>query len=839
MSISRCLVVLFCAAECFAADIASVPFSDAGKFWRDNGQIRTAAARGALDSGLPALAGHIASDLRKNPDGGSAEEIALIEVDAYIAQGAYEKAAKILPEILAKNPSAENKIRAALVYVGQGDTAKAERELSTVSAADVPENFMPWYRLALGYVAYRKTDVQKAVEEFSAAKSGAQKNIVADAEIALNLAKLAGNPSRERLAEIADKLSENVRIYMGTPAGFQFAKQYAAVLFRLGKFDEAAEVIDQQLQIELTEAVDRDELRLVGALMTRSSARQFAVLRDVLLKTESAEVAEYAISLIGRNPEIKPEQFDSLIDEVLRDGSPKIRDKILLEKAKTAVRRGDPKAASEFAKRLTVDFPGSGYLADALRILAWGAYSAADGKLPEYRLAATYLMRLSELEKNPERARLIKISAADCYKLSSDLQTAANIYRPLVAQFPERAGTILFKAVDTMLDARDEKGACEAIDAAEAFEGVSGDEIWNAEWLVARNFRETARADEELNRIEKLLSSPKGKSGSLHAKLLWLKAVLLREKGDFARAEEVCTQVGRLENLPEQVAASALLVKAACLESLGRAGGSDGAIAVYEKLRRDFPKSDAAQISYLNQARSEAADGRPADARKLCLELAEKYPDGKYAYSALFDAALYARKVGLESSYKSALSLLDKLCADYPDNPRNFYARLEQADILKLLNSFADARALYNDIINKYTSHPEIYLAWIGLGDAALAQNSGARDAAAIFERLYSLPLLPEAARAEAAYKWSFALEREGKKNEADEVRWLTASEMLKGGKIQSGAKYWIGRSLYNLAKSMESDGRMRDARAVYETIVKNALPPLNLAERKLGQKKD
>ena len=37
----------------------------------------------------------------------------------------------------------------------------------------------------------------------------------------------------------------------------------------------------------------------------------------------------------------------------------------------------------------------------------------------------------------------------------------------------------------------------------------------------------------------------------------------------------------------------------------------------------------------------------------------------------------------------------------------------------------------------------------------------------------------------------------------------------------------------------MESDGRMRDARAVYETIVKNALPPLNLAERKLGQKKD
>ena len=37
----------------------------------------------------------------------------------------------------------------------------------------------------------------------------------------------------------------------------------------------------------------------------------------------------------------------------------------------------------------------------------------------------------------------------------------------------------------------------------------------------------------------------------------------------------------------------------------------------------------------------------------------------------------------------------------------------------------------------------------------------------------------------------------------------------------------------------MESENRMRDARAVYEIIVKNSLPPLQLARQKLGLPKE
>lgn len=839
MLINVRIAAAFLAAACaFAsAGLAEVaaPFSEAKKFAEGDREMRAASARGALDAGLPALAQMIVEDSRKAGDARRpGSEMDLIYVDSMIAQGEFDKALREMAPILEMSPTPENRIRAALAHIGLGDADGAEEALAPLSAGGVPKSFEGWYRLALGYIAYQRADVAKAVGEFEKAKEFAVGGgMLADAEIALNIARLAGSLGRGDLEKMEGELADSVKIYMGTPQGFQFAKQYAAVLFKLGKFDEAVETIEQQLQIELSEEIDRDELRLIGALIARNSARQLSILRDVLKKTSSPGVAEYAVALLGKNPEIRQEDFDSLIDDILKNGSPKIRDKILLEKAKICVKRGDAKGAEEFARRLAAEFPGSVYRRDALRILAWAAYSRAEGRAPEYRLAAAHLSELAGLESNPKQARLIKLLAADCYRLSSDYQSAAALYRPLVAQFPERAGSILFKAVDAMIEAGDEEGAVRTLDESADLPSVSDGEIWNAEWLLAQRLRNSGRSGEALARIGRLLDS--GRAGGLRGRLLWLKAVILRENADYEGSEKVCSEILSLKNLSPEVAAGAMLVRASCLESLGKTGGGNGAFAVYERLRREYPSTGAAQISYINQARAEAAAGRYAEARRLCVALTEKYPESRFAYSALFDAARYAVKVGLEASYKDALSILDKLCASHPDDPRNFYARLEQADVLKLLNSFADARALYNEILNKYPSHPEVRLAWLGLGDATLAQNSRTLEAAAIFERLYSLPKMPPAARAEAAFKWSFALERAGKPSEANEVRWLTSSELLKNPVREPGEGYWIGRSLYNLARSMESENRMRDARAVYEIIVKNSLPPLHLARQKLG----
>lgn len=164
--------------------------------------------------------------------------------------------------------------------------------------------------------------------------------------------------------------------------------------------------------------------------------------------------------------------------------------------------------------------------------------------------------------------------------------------------------------------------------------------------------------------------------------------------------------------------------------------------------------------------------------------LADLFPDGEYAYTALFDSAQYARQTGTRENYLAALATLDRLYENFPNNEQNFYARLSQAGILRLLNSFGDARALYNEIINKYPSHKEIYLAWMGLGHSTLAQQGRYLDAAAIFERLYSLPDMPAAAKAEAAFMWAFALNRADRTREANEVLWGTSLRFLESGEL-------------------------------------------------------
>ena len=121
------------------------------------------------------------------------------------------------------------------------------------------------------------------------------------------------------------------------------------------------------------------------------------------------------------------------------------------------------------------------------------------------------------------------------------------------------------------------------------------------------------------------------------------------------------------------------------------------------------------------------------------------------------------------------------------------------------------------------------------MGDSILTQPDRASDAAAIFERLYSLPDIPAAAKAEAAYKWAFALAKSGKKLEADEVAWLTANALLKIKPADELLKYWVGRSLLNLAQSLEERSLQRDAKAAYSLIAEMNLPSAGAARKKIS----
>ncbi len=431
----------------------------------------------------------------------------------------------------------------------------------------------------------------------------------------------------------------------------------------------------------------------------------------------------------------------------------------------------------------------------------------------------------------------MRLHAADCYFLNKDYATAAELYQNLFKELKEKRGAILNRAIEANLNNGDEESALKLLDNAYHISDIKGDDIWNAEWKIISRQRANGESDKAKRRIERAIETTKSKS--LLIKMRWLLARVAEESGDIKKSIKLCDQIisdiandnssdKQTRNL---VAANASLMKARCLESLNNV---DDAIVEYKKLRDNYPNSDAAKVSYLYQARSESKRGNYAAAQQLCHTLATNDPKGEHVYDAVSDAAKYANKLGSDADYKNALSMLDKLCNDFPNNPRNFYARISQAEILRQINAFADARKVYEEIINTNPRHPEIHLAWLGLGDCALAQRSKTLNAATIFERVYSLPDMSAAVKAEAAFKCAFALERAGRSREANEMRWGMSNRLLSMNPLSAAAKYWIGRNLFALAKNLEMTGAKRDAHAAYQMIVKYKLPSYSVAEAKL-----
>lgn len=800
-------------------------------------------ALSALKAGMPSLAQAIVEDAVSIENLPSQKErnLMLILADAFIAQGKFESAMKILADADLKDSN--NIIRIALVNIGLSNGLDAKKILENVDVKKISSEMLSWYYVAKGYAEYENGDIHNALKYFKEAKSAATTQFaLADIMIAENLCKLTEIDSSDTnsLASIENNLRENVKLYFGTPQGFQLAKQHASVLFKLGKRDEALEVLNQQLEIELSSDLDKDEIRIIAAAMTKNSVIQLQMLRDILKSTISNDICAFAMAMLAKNPDISNDERKEFLLELLEKGSEQIRDRILLELAKASIKSYDVTTATKFATRLVEEFPASNYKKDALRILAWTAFASDSNKNPEYRLAASHLSTLADLETDKNKSNELRLIAADCFFLNKDFTIAAKLYESLFATMKNKRGTTLNRAIEANLKRDNYKVVTTLLDSAYPDSNINDDEIWNAEWKLISYLREKNLTDKAKTRIEYSIKNAK-RTKSLLIKMQWLAARMSEESGDIEKAIVQCDNI--LATLKSEgikdaqtrklVAANAMLMKARCLESLNKIEGENGAFQLYKRLRQEYPMSDAAKVSYLYQARAESKLGHFAAAQQLCLALFESDTKGTYAYDAVTDAANYTRKLGSETDYKTAIDMLDKLCNTFPNNPRNFYARLSQAEMLRLVNAFADAGKLYEEIINQYNSHPEVHLAWLGLGDCALAQKSKVASASTIFERLYSLPDVQIGVKAEAAYKCAFALERTNRTREANEIRWVTSAQLL-SQKLNPVARYWIGRSLFTLATNLENSNSKRDAYAVYEMIVKYKLPSYSTAEAKL-----
>ncbi len=329
-------------------------------------------ARSALEAGMPALAQAIVEDAVsiENLPTETEKRLMLILADSMIAQGKFETALRIMSD--ADKNNVVNMIRIALINAGLSNKNDAIKILNKIDVAKIPQHALPWYYIAKGYTEYELGDMKKALDYFKKAKSSnATRFALADIMVAENFCKLAEAESDEtKLIDIEKSLKEKCDIYFGTPIGFQFAKQYASALFKLGKRDEAFDILNKQLEIELSSEIDKDEIRIIAAAMTKDPELQLSMLREILRSTRSNDVCDFAVAILAKNPEISNEDRKTFLKELLEKGSERIKDRILIELANASIKSYNRAEASKYATQLVEESPASKYKKDALRVLA-------------------------------------------------------------------------------------------------------------------------------------------------------------------------------------------------------------------------------------------------------------------------------------------------------------------------------------------------------------------------------------------------------------------------------------------------------------------------------------
>jgi len=740
------------------------------------------------------------------------------------------------------------RLRAGLVAANARRLAPARAELAEVNAEDLPAVDRGWWHFLQAQIAELENDFTRANAQYTQAiQAAVSEQQRARFSLGQSLSILRGAAPGE--AELA-ALRANMENFSGRALGFDSARYYAVGLAKLGRQNEAIAVLERQLLlVPASERNVADQMRLLIGLIageTNPTARRaFRELVRSGLRPETQRTALYALAR-GTRSAAEREQLRRDLTELINGVQihPIIED-LLLVRAQTALQDKRANDAERDARELLDRFPGSPLKAAALGVrlaVAW------DARL--YRTAADVSTQLrAALQPGRERSEL-GVLLAEAFFRSGDFKSAADAYDAALREAPQvvPAGRLIFQRVLSDVRAGQIDAAAKLLDEMAGNAAFDAENRWQAEWNLVREMQVRGRSAEAMARVERLMAGSAAASvpAELRVRLLWLRAKLAFDNGQYAiavtHADELLARLPAAPTgLDAEVAGAGVLLKAQALLELGQ--DAEGA-ALLEKLRAEQKTAKVAVYSFIVQASRQAKRGELAAAQKTLLDMVEAHKASEYAPFALYEAALYAERQGLDRNLEDAHRNLERLVRDYPNDELVFYARLKQGDLLRKLNDFGAARLVYEDLINNRGQHPDILLAQLGLGATLFAQgtaNPGNYEAAgAIYERLRDLPSAPTDLRVEAGYMWGYAQARRGQAASALTIYWGVVDAFLldsaKAAQLGATGRYWISRTLLELGQLLEEGGKLDEAQRAYQLVLDHDLGGAAQAQAKLAR---
>lgn len=817
------------------------------------GVLSLQAAQRAQKLGFPSAAVALYEELLAQP-GSDRAALTLALVTALLDEGQVAEANSTLESYVGPKSTGWY-LRAGLVAAKLGDYGRAREELASLKAEDFSDQDRGWFHFLQGVLADQSGELGQARAYYEQAENAAVSELArARFVLARVRARLHAGPVDEALAEEAER---NMVRLEGRKGSYGFARTYAAMLNALDRKDDAVAVLQRQLLLlPAEERSERDEFYLLlGLIAGEESAAGWnslvALLKDGIDRTKQ----RVALQLLAREAQTGTSQvqFRRLLDVLLAQEPPHtVLEDLLLVRSQVALTAKDYRQAEVDARRLLEQFPGS-----PLKVEAYGVLTGSAWGQRRYRAAADLATKAQQEltdEADAQTRAELGVLVAEAWFRARDFPNAANAYSAVLREVPAGvpAGDLMFQRVLADIESGRLDIAQEQLDAMSDDARFDVVNRWQAEWNLARALQVKNRMTDAYARVNALLSDNSGERSELPdellARMVWLQARLSLQAGQPDRTLElVDALVDGLPNIPEelaqQISSSGALLKAEAFFELDR---KQSAIELLQKLRNDYPSSDAAIYSIIVEADYHANRDQTVEAQRLYTKLADDFPGNtSYAPYALFQAALQAERRGQDANLVEANKLIEDLVTRYPASPLVFYARLKQGGLLRKLNQFPQAQLVYENLVNNHPNHGDVILAQLALAECHNAQSlddtNHAERAISLFEHLRDRVDAPVDVRVEAGFNLGYLMARRGRLNRAEAVWWrdvvttfLLDEDMATA--LGPKGRYWMTRSILELGSLYEQQAKLDQARDAWSLILKTGLPGAALAEDRLAR---
>lgn len=810
-------------------------------------------AQNTLSAGLPSIALMVCLNLEETWKDAQEElpaELSICHIDSLIALGKRAEAEALLNSRPNLNSSARN-LRLALIYEQDRKLKEAREALFQVRSIDLETGEWFWYYLIQAFVAEESSEEILKEEFLQQAENSIESPMQ---KILWDLFFLHRLQIEEDLSdELLTQLKEKTLQFTGGQLGFQYARQYALALHSLGRTDEALSVVDVQLQsLHGSGSEEEDLFRLLtGVLAGPQTTRGAENLRRLVASGRNQDwqlLALYLLAQVGMQETYRYE-FVNFLDVMLdREDEHPLLDAILFLRAQAAQLEGREQQAAALANRLLEQFPGSPLLKPTLYLLARNAWEDTPQRL---RDTAELLLRYRDLINSPSDRAWIQILLGDVYFLNRDYLASRNSYAGAIRELQDEnmRGLALFQLIQTFLATNDLTGAIDALNQEESTLPVEW--RWRVHWNLLIAMRQAGLEREASQRINILLSernlAPDSLPLSLRWRFQWLKADLSLIDGRPDEALVLTTQLldsleQRKEETDEEtfrhLLGHTLLIRS---QAYFQQGLIAEAMTTLQQIQNSPTAEELSVLALLLKARFHESRNQLVEAQAALQDVGDKYPQSQYAPLALFEAAAKAEQRGTQASFDQAISLLERIIRNYPEQRRlRFQARLRQGEILRKMSQFASAAGVYRTLMQQARNDLEQYTAQLHLAYCLIAlgnlDKQNLEDARSYLERIRQIRTLPADLRAEAGFQEGFILRRLGRTTQATEVLGEVSSPLFQTSTTSPSetdhlgplGRYWSVRAALELADILENKQSHEEAMRLYVYLDRLSIPGIS-----------